>query len=87
MHCSIFFDILLTLTRKTVLLDAGFTDEAYARYAVEAAYATNNLATFKAIVKEYPHVPRETIWRDLVASQPGEKGSGSPQPRTLSSST
>lgn len=44
------------------------------RYAVEATYATTNLATFKAIVKKYPHMPRESILRDLVASQPGNGG-------------
>lgn len=55
-----------------VLLDAGFTDEAYDRYAVAATYATTNLATFKAIVKKYPHMSRDAILRDLVASQPGE---------------
>ena len=54
-----------------VLLDAGFGDEAYARYAVEATYATTNLATFKAIVRKYMGRPRETILRDWVASQPG----------------
>lgn len=59
---------------ERVLLDSGFADEAYARYAVEATYATTNLATFKAIVKKYPHMPRETILRDLVASQPGNEG-------------
>ncbi|NML60987.1 hypothetical protein HHL21_07795 [Massilia sp. RP-1-19] len=59
---------------EAVLLDSGFADEAYARYAVEATYATTNLATFKAIVKKYPHMPRETILRDLVASQPGNEG-------------
>lgn len=57
-----------------VLLESGFADEAYARYAVGATYATTNLATFKAIVKKYQHVPRETILRDLVASQPGQEG-------------
>ena len=57
-----------------VLWDSGFADEAYARYAVEATYATTNLATFKAIVKKYPHMARETILRDLVASQPGSEG-------------
>jgi len=46
----------------------------YARYAVEATYATTNLATFKAIVKKYPGKPRETILRDLVAGQPGQEG-------------
>lgn len=57
-----------------VLLDSGFADEAYARYAVESTYSTTNLATFKAIVKKYPGKPRETILRDLVASQPGQEG-------------
>ena len=57
-----------------VLLDSGFADEAYSRYAVEATYATTNLATLKAIVKKYPGKPRETILRDLVASQPGQEG-------------
>lgn len=57
-----------------VLLDAGFVDEAYARYAVEATYATTNLATFKAVAKKYPGMPKETILRDLVASQPGQEG-------------
>ncbi len=57
-----------------VLLDAGFADEAYARYAVEATYATTNLATFKAIAKKYPGTQKEVILRDLVASQPGQEG-------------
>jgi hypothetical protein len=57
-----------------VLLDDGFADEAYARYAVAATYATTNFATFKAVVNKYPGKPRETILRDLVASQPGNEG-------------
>lgn len=57
-----------------VLLDAGFVDEAYARFAVEATYTTTNLATFKAVAKKYPGIPKETILRDLVASQPGQEG-------------
>jgi hypothetical protein len=57
-----------------VLLDAGFADEAYARYAVEATYATTNLATLKAVAKKYPGKPKEVILRDLVASQPGQEG-------------
>ena len=57
-----------------VLLDSGFADEAYARYAVEATYATTNLATFRAVVKKYPGKLKETILRDLIASQPGQEG-------------
>ena len=56
------------------MLETGFADEAYSRYAVGATYATTKLATFKAIVKKYPHMSRETILRDLVASQPGNEG-------------
>lgn len=59
---------------ESVLLSSGFADEAYARYAVAATYATTNLATFKAIVKKYPDKPKETILRDLVASLPGNEG-------------
>ena len=32
------------------------------------------MATFKPIAKKYPHMPRKTILRDLVASQPGQEG-------------
>ena len=56
------------------MLETGFADEAYSRYAVGATCATTKLATFKAIVKKYPHMSRETILRDLVASQPGNEG-------------
>jgi hypothetical protein len=57
-----------------VLLETGFGDEAYARYGVTATYATTNAALFKAVVKKYPQIPRETILRDLIASQPGQEG-------------
>lgn len=59
---------------EEVLLDSGFSEEAYARYAVQATSGATNLAAFKAVVKKYPRVPRETILRDLVASQPGQEG-------------
>lgn len=59
---------------ESVLLDAGLVDEAYARFAVQATYATTNLATFKAVAKKYPGIPKDTILRDLVASQPGQEG-------------
>lgn len=59
---------------ESVLLDFGFADEAYARYAIEATHATTNLATFKALTKKYPGKPQETILRDLIASQPGNEG-------------
>ena len=57
-----------------VLLSSGFSDEAYARYAVQASFGTTNLATFRAIAKKYPTKAPETILRDLVESQPGQEG-------------
>lgn len=59
---------------ERVLLDAGLADQAYAGYAVDAAYASTNLATFKAVARKYPGKPQETILRDLVARQPGAEG-------------
>jgi hypothetical protein len=59
---------------ESVLLEAGFADEAYARYALDATYATTNLATFKSIVKKYPGKQREAILRDLISRQPGQEG-------------
>ncbi|WP_219136386.1 hypothetical protein [Janthinobacterium sp. UMAB-60] len=56
------------------LLDAGFVEEAYARDAMDATNATTNLTTFKAAAKKYPGIPKKTILRDLVASQPGQEG-------------
>jgi hypothetical protein len=37
----------IAVYREGALLNAGFADEAYARYAVEATYATTNLVTEK----------------------------------------
>ncbi|MES2259721.1 MAG: hypothetical protein V4724_14465 [Pseudomonadota bacterium] len=59
---------------EALLLDSGFADEAYARYAVDATWASTNLARFRAIAKKYPQVPPETILRDLVARDPGQEG-------------
>jgi hypothetical protein len=59
---------------EKILLASGFADEAYARYAIEANLRGTNLATFRAIAKQYPHKSAETILRDLVASQPGQEG-------------
>lgn len=60
--------------RRRGLADAGFVDQTYVRYAVEATYARTNLATFKAVEKKHPDMPKETILCDLVASQPGQEG-------------
>ncbi|MHB1657635.1 MAG: hypothetical protein ACYCSZ_14865 [Burkholderiales bacterium] len=57
-----------------ILLDSGLAEEAYKRFAIEAHQGTTYLATFRAIAKKYPGIPKETILRDLVVSTPGNEG-------------
>lgn len=59
---------------EDILLSSGLAEEAYRRYAIEANQATTHLATFRAIVKKYPHKAPAGILHDLVSSQPGNEG-------------
>ncbi len=59
---------------ETILLESGLAEEAYKRFAIEANQGTTYLATFRAIARKYPGIPKETILRDLVASTPGNEG-------------
>ncbi|MFM0260389.1 hypothetical protein [Paraburkholderia sediminicola] len=59
---------------EAILLSSGMMDEAYRRYAIEANQATTHVATFRAIVKKYPHRTPHSILDDLVASSPGAEG-------------
>jgi len=55
-------------------LQSGMIDEAYARYAIIANEGSTHLATFRAIVKKYPHKQPGDVLHDLVASNPGSEG-------------
>jgi len=59
---------------EDILLSSGLYEEAYNRYALDANKGTTHLATFRALVKKYPHKPAADILRDLVASEPGSEG-------------
>ena len=59
---------------EAILLDTGYVQEAYARYAMKAASGTTNLAIFRSIRKKYPAMDSERILRDLAASKPGQEG-------------
>ena len=59
---------------EDILLSSGLYEEAYGRYALDANQGTTHLATFRGLVKKYPHKPAGDILRDLVASQPGSEG-------------
>jgi len=59
---------------EAILLQSGMIDEAYARYASIANEGTTHLATFRTIVKKYPHKQPGDVLHDLVASDPGSEG-------------
>ncbi len=59
---------------EEILLTSCLADEAYQRYAIAANHNTTNLATFRAIVKKYPHKNPAHILRDLVKSEPSAEG-------------
>lgn len=59
---------------EEILLSSGMVDEAYSRYGVRANLGGTYLATFRAVVKKYPHKPAGEILADLVETTPGEEG-------------
>jgi tetratricopeptide (TPR) repeat protein len=65
---------LIALACEEILLAAGRHSEAYERYALDANQSTTNLATFRTIVKKYPHKPPADILSDLIASTPYDAG-------------
>jgi hypothetical protein len=65
---------LIAQACEEILLACGQADEAYQRYAIAANRPTTNLATFRAIIKRYPHKNPADILRDLVQSEPGAEG-------------
>lgn len=59
---------------ESILIESGMADEAYRRYAIQANRRNTYLASFRAIVKKYPHKEKRGVLTDLVASTPGEEG-------------
>ena len=59
---------------EQILLESGQSAEAYERYGLTANRRTSNLATFRAVVRKYPHISEPEVLADLVAASPGEEG-------------
>ena len=59
---------------EEILLSSGFAEEAYARYGLRANRGPTYLATFRAVMKKYPHRAAADVLNDLVATTPGEEG-------------
>ena len=57
-----------------ILLSAGRFEEAYRRYGLYAHRAGTYLATFRAVAKAYPSIPRDRILSDLIEASPGDEG-------------
>lgn len=50
---------------EEILLSSGLADEAYRRYGLRASRGGTYLATFRAVVRKYPHKPPREILKDL----------------------
>ncbi|MGH2688855.1 MAG: hypothetical protein ACRDKW_08620, partial [Actinomycetota bacterium] len=59
---------------EEVLRSSGLVDEAYRRYGLRANRGGTYLATFRAVVRKYPHKAAADILDDLVRTTPGEEG-------------
>jgi tetratricopeptide (TPR) repeat protein len=58
---------------EEILLEAGRSDEAYDRFALEANRAGTHLATCRALIKKYPDKEPRAILDDLIASTPDDE--------------
>ncbi len=67
-------DIAVDRLCEEIVLSCGLTDEAYRRYGLRANRAGTYLATFRAVVRKYPHKPPREILHDLVQTTPGDEG-------------
>jgi hypothetical protein len=57
-----------------ILLSSGRIEEAYRRYGLYAHRAGTYLATFRAVAKAYPSIPRDRVLSDLIETSPGDEG-------------
>jgi len=56
-------DAAIDAACEKILLNLGRVDEAYEKYALTANASSTGLATFRAIVKKYPHHdPKKILW-------------------------
>jgi len=67
-------DTDVNLLCEGILLSLGRIEEAYRRYGLYAHQAGTYLATFRAVAKAYPSVPRAQVLVDLIETTPGDEG-------------
>jgi hypothetical protein len=59
---------------EEILLSSGRVEDAYERYGPRASRAGTYLATYRAVVRKYPHKAPCDILNDLVKTTPGDEG-------------
>jgi hypothetical protein len=59
---------------ERILLEAGRVQEAYQRFGLTFHSQSTYLATFRAVAKAYPSIPREQILSDLIELSPRDEG-------------
>lgn len=59
---------------EKILLDNHRFEEAYEKYAYKSNQKGTYLATFRGIVKKYPHKTERDILNDLISKTPKDKG-------------
>jgi hypothetical protein len=67
-------DTDVNLLCEGILLSSGRTEAAYRRYGLYSHRPGTYLATFRAVAKAYPSVPRTQILLDLIETTPGDEG-------------
>src|SRR5262249_40367655 len=67
-------DLAINAVCEEFLLSSGMVNEAYARYGVRANQGGTYLATFRAVIRKYPHKAAGEILDDLVKTTPGDEG-------------
>jgi len=61
-------------TCEEIMLSSGRFEEAYQNYAIASNRKSTHLATFRTLVKKYPHKKPNDVLNDLVKSEPGDEG-------------
>jgi hypothetical protein len=56
---------------ESILLAEGRREEAYARYVLRVHQRNSGLATFRAIVAQYPEKDKREVLDDLIKAEPG----------------
>lgn len=54
---------------ENILIQQGYTDEAYRRYGLASALGTTNLATYRALARKYPERDHRQMLIDLIETR------------------